>query len=155
MIFILVHPNLGLCPILTLQDNIFLTQSITIGPPNHWISTTCQQPYWTSNLAIARPTTPLVTTFSSHLLGFYSKRVFMYDCTQIYLSLQKGFPHRKLQFHTAIYNLYQFTNKCRTGSLSLERVETTMTNFSHRDFSLSFSLYDGVNLSSRCSFMSF
>lgn len=40
MIFILVHPNLELCLILALQDEISLTQAVIVGP----ITTRFQQP---------------------------------------------------------------------------------------------------------------
>ena len=84
MIFILVHPNPGLHIVLILQDEISLTQPTTIRPTNHLISTTFQQPYWTSHIATTR--------FVDHLLEFQWQRIFVFWLHVYRFLLTSGFP---------------------------------------------------------------
>ena len=150
VILILVHPNLGLRPALTLQDQISLTQQTIFVSPN----TKFQQP--TSNPT--RLHTQPVLDQLYHWLQPFSSTCWTFNNKESMFQMHKYKFHLTKIFHSGNYNisllslyLSQITSFYRSEPLSNERVEATMPYFSHRDIGSSFSLLEGFNLTSRCS----
>lgn len=149
-IFILFHPNLGLCLVLTLQDEISLTQLVTVGP----ITTIFQQldstPIrlptqlnQTNNTPRFQPCQPLLD------LQQQSFSVFQTSQTQIF-TLQRVFTQENTISHLYLVSITNYKLNLEIGHSQQIGLKQKM-HISHSEIKHEFLSLECFNLTSRCS----
>lgn len=142
-------PNLGLHSILILQDQISLTQLVHKWTINHWISTTCQFPIWTSNLASNRPATPLDFSFASYCWTYNKKKGFLFYCTRYRSSPRKRDSNQELNLTLLSNEYYRFVSTLQKWVNLREKVEAKM-QISHLEILLKILLFWNASTSFPC-----
>ena len=114
----MVHPNLGLCLVLTLKDEISLTQPVYNWTNNHWVS----QPFQFLNRLQSQP-------MLDHLYLYQSLLNFIENGFVIYFIEYRFFPHKRdstqeLNLTLLSKIIISFSSTIQKRVTLIERVET-------------------------------